>query len=247
MKLGAGAASARVAGSPPAGTRLYVVGDVHGYLDSLERLHRLILRDAAECQATRRVVVYLGDYIDRGPDSKGVVETLIDQPLDGFEHVCLKGNHEAAMLEFFDDERPGLDWLRFGGAETLASYGVEPPRRIRGLPDTRKQLAEHMPPEHLAFYRGLGLYHVEGDFFCVHAGVRPGVELDRQSDTDLLWIREPFLSSDAAFGKIVVHGHTIDKRPQVRDNRIGVDTGVYRYGRLTAAVMEAGELGFIQA
>jgi serine/threonine protein phosphatase 1 len=237
----------RVPATPPAGTRLYVVGDIHGYLDTLTRLHRLIARDAAEARAERNVVVYLGDYVDRGPDSRGVVEILLRAPLTGFERVHLKGNHEAALLDFLDGREPSMDWLRFGGIETLASYGVPPPRRSAELDDTRIDFERLMPPDHLAFYRDLALTRIEGDFLMVHAGIRPGIAIADQSPDDLMWIREPFLRSDASFGKIVVHGHTIEKRPQIRHNRIGIDTGIYRYGKLTCAVMESGELGFIQA
>ncbi len=239
--------TARIGGTPPPGTRLYVVGDIHGYLDSLERLHRLIERDAEAATPGRRVIVYVGDYIDRGPASRGVIETLLRRPLAGFESVHLKGNHEAALLGFLDGKRDSEDWLSFGGVETLESYGIAPPRRSAGIAAARRSLSELLPPDHLAFYRGLKITHVEGDFLVVHAGVKPGVAIERQSEDDLLWIREPFLNSTRLHGKIVVHGHTIDKRPQVRANRIGIDTGVYRYGRLTAAVMEAGELGFLQA
>jgi serine/threonine protein phosphatase 1 len=234
-------------GSPPPGTRLYVVADIHGYLDCLTRLHRLIETDAAAAGAARNVVTYVGDYVDRGPDSKGVVDLLLNRPLPGFESIFLKGNHEAAMLEFLDGAEPRMDWLRFGGVETLESYGVSAPRRLAEIPAAQRALSARLPPDHLQFYRALGLARIEGDFLIVHAGIRPGVPLDRQAEDDLIWIREPFLSSGKDFGKIVVHGHTIDKRPQVRPNRIGIDTGVYRYGRLTCAVLEAGRLGFLQA
>ena len=233
-------------GAPPPGTRLYVVGDIHGYPDHLDRLHALIRDDAASAAASRKVVAYVGDYVDRGPDSRRVIETLLQSPLPGFESVHLKGNHEAAMLSFLDDEELSLDWLGFGGAETLASYGIASPRRLADFATARQELARKLPADHLDFLRGLTLSRVEGDFLIVHAGVRPGVSLPAQIEDDLLWIREPFLSSREVFGKIVVHGHTIDRLPQVRSNRIGVDTGIYRYGRLTCAVMEGGRLGFLR-
>ncbi|HLY56853.1 MAG TPA: metallophosphoesterase [Stellaceae bacterium] len=233
-------------GAPPPGTRLYVVGDIHGYPDHLARLHELILEDAATAGAARNVVVYVGDYVDRGPDSRRVIETLLRSPLPGFESVHLMGNHEAAMLSFLDEEELQMDWLGFGGAQTLGSYGVSSPRRFVEFREAREELARKLPPDHSAFLRGLALSHTEGDFFIVHAGVRPGAPLSAQVEDDLLWIREPFLSSRETFGKIVVHGHTIDRQPQVRSNRIGVDTGIYRYGRLTCAVMEGGRLGFLR-
>jgi serine/threonine protein phosphatase 1 len=233
----------------PPGTRLYVIGDVHGRADLLGELHQLIHEDAYQVQAPRNVAVYLGDYIDRGHDSRGVVELLLRCPLPGFERIHLKGNHEQALLGFLGDIGVGPDWLNFGGAATMRSYGVEPPAHMtdpEGLARAQGELLRALPREHLRFFEGLKLAHLEGDFLMVHAGLRPGVPIAQQREADLLWIRERFLWSEADFGKIVVHGHTIAERPEVRHNRIGIDTGAFHTGRLTCLVLQGAEYGFLQ-
>jgi serine/threonine protein phosphatase 1 len=194
-------------------------------------------------------LVYLGDYIDRGADSKGVVDRLIDAPLPGFECIHLKGNHEAALLDFLQDVAIGPDWLGVGGTATLQSYGVRVPDWAidrEAMLRAQAELRHLMPREHRDFYRSLRLSHLEGDFLMVHAGVRPGVPLEAQSEGDLLWIREQFLRSNQDFGKIVVHGHTIAELPELRRNRIGIDTGAFHSGRLTCLVVQGAELGFLQ-
>jgi|HubBroStandDraft_1064217.scaffolds.fasta_scaffold00318_6 serine/threonine protein phosphatase 1 len=233
----------------PDGTRLYVVGDIHGCAELLAKIHKLILADAALAAAERLVVVYLGDYIDRGPDSKGVVDLLIEAPLPGFESVHLKGNHEQALLDFLDDIAIGPDWFSFGGVATFASYGLEAPEEIfspEALLAAQAALRAALPEAHLGFYRGLRLGHLEGDFLMVHAGLRPGVPLDAQTESDLLWIRDPFLGSDADWGVIIVHGHTIALDPEIRPNRIGIDTGAFHTGRLTCLVLHGTEIEFLQ-
>jgi serine/threonine protein phosphatase 1 len=233
----------------PIGTRVYAVGDIHGRVDLLERLHQMIHEDAYQVQAPRNVVIYLGDYIDRGENSSGVIELLIKRPLPGFERVHLKGNHEAAMMRFLEDPDTGIDWMAFGGDATLASYRVQPPRRP-GDPDgmlrAQVDLLQCLPPSHADFLAALSLSHIEGDFLFVHAGLRPGILLDQQTEEDLLWIRAPFLNSDADFGKLVVHGHTIDRDPVIRHNRIGIDTGAYRTNKLTCLVIQDERYGFLQ-
>ena len=230
--------------SPAAGTRLYVVGDIHGRLDLLRQLHEQILDDATAALAPRNVVVYVGDYVDRGPESRGVLDELIERPLAGFESVHLRGNHEAEMIRFFEGGPPQMRWLEFGGIETLASYG------IRAMGAGRKQLqralAEALPGRHERFLNQLFAYHIEGEILIVHAGLRPGVALEAQEDDDLLWIRDPFLLSDHIFDQLIVHGHTITPVPEIRPNRIGIDTGAFRSGKLTCAVLEGGQLSFLQ-
>ena len=233
----------------PAGTRLYAVGDIHGCVDLLRALSQLIHEDAYRRQAPRNVIVYLGDFIDRGPDSRGVIETLLNEPLPGFESHHLRGNHEDIMLRFLSDTSVGSSWLNFGGRETLQSYGVEAPAPY--APAAEMQRAQHelqlrLPPAHLDFLRRLDVSHGEGDYFFAHAGVRPGVPLDQQRDEDMLWIRDEFLRSDASFGRIVVHGHSITREPDVRKNRIGIDTGAFASNRLTALVAEGTEWFFLQ-
>jgi serine/threonine protein phosphatase 1 len=235
--------------SVPQGTRVYVVGDVHGCIDLLTAMHRLILADAERHDVPRRVVVYLGDYIDRGPDSKGVVDLLIKTPLPGFEAVHLKGNHEQALLDFLDDIAIGPDWFSFGGVATLASYGLTAPENVfdpEQLLATQAALRARLEGGHLAFFRGLKLGHFEGDFLMVHAGLRPGVPIDAQVENDVLWIRDAFLSSEENFGVIVVHGHTIAPFPEIRPNRIGIDTGAFHTGRLTCVVLQDTEIDFLQ-
>lgn len=230
----------------PAGSRVYAVGDIHGRADLLAALHRMIGDDAAARPVSRRVVVYVGDYIDRGPDSRAVIDILLDAPLAGFASVHLLGNHEAFLLDFLDDSAVGPDWLFNGGAETLASYGVESPWPFGDPPDRMQtELRRRLPARHLTFLRDLRLSHVEGDYLFVHAGVRPGVPLDRQARRDLLWIRGEFLDSDADLGKVVVHGHSIADEPEQRANRIGIDTGAYMTGRLTCLVLEGAERRFL--
>jgi calcineurin-like phosphoesterase family protein len=239
----------RVAPEVPAGTRVYAVGDIHGRADLLRRMHELIHFDAYRRQAPRNVVIYLGDYIDRGTDSPAVVDLLLEAPLPGFTSVHLKGNHEDSLLRFLVDPAIGPAWLAYGGTATLLSYGVRPPEaatRRDELARAQRDLAERLPERHRRFMAGLTLAHSEGDYFFVHAGVRPGVPLDRQIEEDLLWIRDEFLESDAEHGKIVVHGHTITPRPDVRRNRIGVDTGAFASGTLTALVLEGAEWAFLQ-
>jgi serine/threonine protein phosphatase 1 len=242
-----------LAGQPPAvpdGTRLYVVGDIHGCVEQLTAMHELILADAGRAEAERRVVVYLGDYIDRGPDSKGVIDLLTERPLPGFETVHLRGNHEQTLLTFLDDISIGPDWFNFGGVATFQSYGLTAPTEIfdvDALLAAQAALRDGLPPIHLDFYRSLRLGHLEGDFLMVHAGVRPGVRLDEQTENDLLWIREPFLQSTADFGVIIVHGHTIAQTPEIRPNRIGIDTGAFHTGRLTCAVFQGNAVDFLQA
>lgn len=211
----------------PSGIRLYAVGDVHGCARLLRQLHELIQKDAEGAVEERQIVVYLGDYIDRGPDSREVVDLALAGPGETFECIHLKGNHEAMLLDFLAGEGDVDLWRLNGGGATLRSYGVE-----EGAGPS--VLAEVLPAAHRDFYESLRLFHVEGDYLFVHAGVRPGVALDRQSDKDMLWIRHPFLDSDADCGYMVVHGHSTVAAPEIRPNRINLDTGAVWSGLLTA-------------
>ncbi|MFQ6017574.1 MAG: metallophosphoesterase family protein [Kiloniellaceae bacterium] len=237
--------------SVPAGTRVYAVGDSHGCLDRLRVLHQAILEDHAGAGLARKVAVYLGDYIDRGPDSRGLIDCLIEQPLPGFESVHLKGNHDDFMLRFLAGEDVLLVWLMNGGDATLRSYGIESAAAgfggLDGVAWLRAELTARLPDEHRRFLESLRMSHVEGDYLFVHAGIRPGVPLGAQNPEDLLWIREPFLTSDADCGKVVVHGHTPVPAPELRPNRIGIDTGACFGGRLTALVLEGADRRFLQA
>ena len=245
---------ARGVAAVPDGQAVYAVGDIHGRLDLLERLLARIAADAAAHPGdAARQLVFLGDYVDRGADSRGVVERVLGDPLPGLgpsvETVHLQGNHEEAMLDFLDGRSDGQDWLGYGGLETLMSYGVP----LRSLPRTadasdrlREALAAAVPESHIAFMRRCLLHHVAGDYAFVHAGVRPGVPLERQEAADLLWIRDEFLHSRAPLpGKVVVHGHTICDLPQDRGHRINLDTGAFVSGRLTCLVLRGTERRFV--
>ena len=241
---------AAAAPAVPAGSRIYAIGDVHGRLDLLTRLHALIAADAADMPARRQVIVYLGDYIDRGPDSRGVIELLLQPPRSGFEHVHLFGNHEDFLLQFLEHPEVGPHWCAYGGMATLASYGVQPPSsftpRAADFETARRALADKLPSAHVGFLRGLKLTHTEGGYLFVHAGVRPGVALAEQQAEDLLWIRDEFLESPDDFGACVVHGHTIVEAPEQHTNRIAIDTGAFATGTLTALVLDGTEQRFIQ-
>jgi serine/threonine protein phosphatase 1 len=237
----------------PPGTRVYAIGDIHGRADLLDQLLDRICQDARLSRAGRRVLVFLGDYIDRGPASRQVIERVIAGPPSGpgwagFHWVGLRGNHEDAMLRFLDDPRAGPVWLMNGGTAMIDSYaGGDAALDMDDMPRLQERLRRRLPEEHRAFLAGLPLSHVEGDYFFAHAGVRPGIPLDRQDPEDLMWIRQAFLGSSADFGKVVVHGHTITPVPEIRSNRIGIDTGAYRTGRLTALVLEGAERRFLEA
>ena len=228
----------RSAPAVPAGVALYAVGDIHGRADLLDRLHGAILADAAARPAAERWIVYLGDYIDRGEDSAGVIDRLVERPLAGFRAVHLCGNHEDFLLRFLMDESVAPHWLFNGGDATLASYGLAVDRDWTRL---QRNLRRALPRRHLAFLEGLALSHAAGDYLFVHAGIRPGLPLDRQRREDLLWIRGEFLDSTAPHGRIVVHGHSIAHEVEFRANRIGIDTGAYMTGRLTCLALAGSE------
>lgn len=243
----AASATARRPARVPEGQRVYAVGDIHGRADLLHELLELIRHDAAGTDR-RCTVVFLGDYVDRGPDNSEVIDLLAGEPLPGFDALHLVGNHEAVFLQFLRDAEIGRDWLRFGGDATLRSYGVRirssnPP--IDELLEAKAALARNLPRRHLQFLRGLRLSCSIGDYFFVHAGVRPGVPLDQQDGNDMIWIRDLFLNSEMDFGKVVVHGHTPDEFVHNLPNRIGIDTGAYFTGHLTAAVLEGEERRFL--
>ena len=240
------------AGATSPGTVVYAIGDVHGCWALLDALHEGIVFDARRRHAARRKIVYLGDYISRGPDSRRVVERLIDWRPPGFEIVALKGNHEDLLLRFLDgDLANGAQWLDHGGVAALAHYDVflEDPaaRDDATLADARHRLLATLPAAHRAFLRGLPASHRDGDYLFAHAGVLPGVPPGDQCDSNLMWIRGRFLESDADHGAIVVHGHSISATPEVRHNRVGIDTGAYRNGILTCAVLDGTERAFLQA
>lgn len=232
----------------PADSCVYAIGDIHGQIDLLKALHRKILSDVKRRRAVRKVVIYIGDYVDRGEKSPHVLDLLLDQPLPDFEHVYLMGNHEQSLLEFLRNASIGPRWVRLGGNQSLYGYGVRPPWSTLAMDFelTRQQFAERLPLRHRRFLERLPYTHVEGDYFFVHAGVRPGVPLVAQVPDDLLWIRDDFLRSKVFHGKIIVHGHSITDQPDVCWNRIGIDTGAFASGKLTCLVLEGTRRAFLQ-
>lgn len=234
----------------PEGHLLYAVGDIHGQLHLLDDLLGKIEADAACGTADRRILVFVGDYIDRGPDSAGVVARLIDDLPASFEAHFLLGNHEEILLQFLKDPEYLPLWLVNGAETTLASYGVDAPGEhdsSAAYAECRDRLLEAMPTSHKSFYDGLELTFQHGDYLFVHAGIRPGVELERQKRKDLIWIREGFLDCDEDLGHVVVHGHTPAREPEVRPNRIGIDTGAVVHGRLTALKLWSNKASFLHA
>lgn len=239
------------ASAVPYGLIIYAIGDIHGRLDLLEALLDKIRRDARDRQKTgdRILLVTLGDYVDRGRDSRGVLEYLRTLEIENGDVCCLLGNHEDSLLSFLENPSNGLNWLKYGGLETIRSYGVHVPD---GAPETldRFRLSHAFgmafPEEHRHFLQQLPVQTVCGDYLFVHAGIRPGISLARQSRQDRLWIREPFLSCSGNQGKVVVHGHTIHPEPENRHNRIGIDTGAWRSNVLTAVALQDTHRRFIQ-
>jgi serine/threonine protein phosphatase 1 len=223
----------------PEGQRLYVIGDIHGRLDLLDRIAREITADVSAGSPPQPLGVLLGDYIDRGPDSAGVLARLSarDFPIP---FVALRGNHEQMLLDFLEDERCLESWRHFGGLETLHSFGVDvqKARQVSGFAEAQRHLRAVLPPKMLKFLLATASRYQLGDYYFCHAGIRPGVALDAQRDEDLLWIRDEFVHSTANHGKIVVHGHTPVDQPDIRENRIDIDTGAYATGKLTCLVLE---------
>ncbi|MGD0104687.1 MAG: metallophosphoesterase family protein [Rhodopila sp.] len=218
------------------------MGDIHGCLDRLVALHELIAEDIAARPGCHTTLVHLGDLVDRGTDSAQVVDWLINRPpVPADEIVNLMGNHEHMMLSAVagtDRDAPS-HWLMNGGADSLLSWGIPP-----SVPPA--EWAGRIPLQHLIFLRDLEISHRIGPYLFVHAGIRPGVPLEQQSRQDMMWIREPFLSSRIDHGVVVVHGHTPKREPIIQPNRIAIDTGAVLGGALTCLVLEGDELGFLQ-
>jgi len=233
----------------PEGTVVYAIGDVHGRDELLENLLAQISAHASQHDADRRVIVFLGDYVDRGWQSKEVLERLSNLEMPGFEPVFLKGNHEEALLSFLDDPHFLESWRQYGGLETLHAYGLKD-LNFRAdedyLHNVHSEFVTALPAHHRTFLLGLPSKYELGGYLFVHAGVRPGVPLEKQQEHDLRWIRDEFLNSRQDFGKRIVHGHCPEEDPQVRPNRIGIDTGAYITGVLTAAVLKGTNVSFLK-
>ena len=232
-----------------AGARAYAVGDIHGRLDLLELLLANIAEDSQARPSKRTYIIFLGDLIDRGPESAGVVERLRNYRPDFATPIFLAGNHEEVMLRALQGEADVLsDWLKFGGAECLASYGIDAGALIRMEPDKAVELLRSkVPNAHVEFLESFADTFRFGDYLFVHAGIRPGIPLAEQDQFDLRWIREPFLSGTDEHGPIVVHGHTIVSEVDERANRICIDTGAYHSGVLTAVGIEDDQRWYLSA
>lgn len=249
--------AAPVAPSVPDGVIVWAVGDVHGRLDLLRPLVDAIVTEARSSSMDRKVVVFLGDYVDRGPESRGVLQYLAELQRDeSIEWRFLKGNHEEAMLDFLNDPSAGARWCEYGGDATLASYGLRLPgmrHMVKAWARIATDLDHKLTARERAFLEGLELSVTVGDYFFAHAGARPGESLDRQTTRDLMWIRNSFLESDVEFEKVVVHGHTPTRDVYADHRRIGVDTKAYESGVLSAlriqgrarAVLSANETGAV--
>jgi len=225
----------------PAGQRVYAIGDIHGCAAPLAALHAMVAEDLAARPIARPLLIHLGDYVDRGPDSAGVVRRLAaGPPLPGVPTINLMGNHERTMLDALGGEPAGItDWRMYGGRQALASWGVDPDSPPSGW-------AAAIPTADQHFLRTLPVLHRQGGYLFVHAGIRPGVPLDRQDPEDLLRIRGAFLTSERDHGVVVVHGHTPTVGPVLRANRIGIDTGAVFGRELTCLVLEGSRLAFLR-
>lgn len=231
----------------PTGQRIYAIGDIHGRLDLFEALIVAIETQEATLRRARTSIVLLGDLVDRGPDSAMVVETARQWSKRRVIHI-LCGNHEEMFLRSFADKKVLRHFLSFGGAETLISYGVGRKFMKKAkLAEIQERMLEMVPQEHLDFIAGFKDRVEVGDYLFVHAGIDPARSLDDQKQQDLRWIREPFLSHPKPFGAVVVHGHTITDQVEERSNRIGIDTGAYSSGRLTALVLEGTGRHYMEA
>jgi serine/threonine protein phosphatase 1 len=230
----------------PAGERVYAIGDIHGRADLLRQILLQIDADVSMNHVKRRQIVFLGDYVDRGPDTRGVLETI--RGLDNLNDVVLlAGNHEVFMLEALEDVSALSSWLWAGGRETLLSYDIRVPLTVtaQDLTETLEEAHKKIPVADMAFLRGLKTYHTVGDYAFVHAGVRPGIPLDQQSKRDFLLIREDFIRFNGSHSHVIVHGHTPVEEPDIRTNRINIDTGAYITGTLTCLVLEGTSQRFL--
>ena len=233
----------------PEGTRVYAIGDVHGRIDLLEELLETIVRDDAGREAMDSSIIFLGDLADRGPDSAAVVARVRSLCAEAGVARLIKGNHDDVLVRAArGDGRAAKMLLAMGGLPTLLSYGISEEEAGRGTHQDLADLIERrMPPSDIDFLeRGEDMILL-GDYLFVHAGIRPGVSLADQRTSDLYWIREPFLGSDADHGVLVVHGHSVAESIEERPNRIGIDTGAYATGRLSAIGIQGDQRWFLEA
>ena len=225
--------------------RVYAIGDIHGCITELKSLFADIQTDLKAYPVGEHVIIALAAYVDRGPDSRAVLDFLIEKKQTD-PMICLCGNHDQRMLEFLDiPEQVGDSFLRFGGQQMLESYGLEI-GGDRDIASLARELKAVVPSSHLRFLNSLALSHSEGDYFFVHAGVKPGIPLDRQEPGDMLWIRNEFLIHQGSFDAVVVHGHTPGDFVDIRPNRINLDTYCFDSGVLSCAVLEGTEIRLLQ-
>jgi len=228
--------------------RLYVIGDIHGRLDLLERLLSMIEADALGHDKTHKKLIFVGDYVDRGLDSRGVITRLLKKFTAGLEPIFLRGNHDEMFLRFAQgDFEIAQAWLSLGGTAALASYSI----RTLGYTDKAQMQTLHsevqskVPSEHIAFLENTVLSATFGDYYFVHAGIKPGVPLEKQDPIDQMTIRGAFLFCEDEFDKVIIHGHTIRPEPEVKHNRIGIDTGAFATGCLTCLILDGSSHTFL--
>ena len=231
----------------PKNQRIYCIGDIHGRADLLQQLHQQILTDANDYKG-KKTIVYLGDYIDRGEQSRQVIEMLLSDSLPGFKSIHLMGNHEQILLSFLEYPESSAAWLSFGGRQALNSYGIplEQLPTMKEVVQLARQLDEKLPDSHLDFLKNCAISWQCGNYYFVHAGIDPEVAIDKQGLDDQLWIRGEFLESKKDHGKIIVHGHSIIFEPELLPNRIGIDTGAFSTGVLTCLVLEGSDQRIFQ-
>lgn len=232
----------------PDNTRIYCIGDVHGCYDLLLKLMAQIKDDAADFSG-HIIIIYLGDFIDRGRFSKEVVDFILNDKVEKVDYIYLRGNHEQTLLDFLQEETVGRSWLAYGGLATLASYNVhltKIPSKIDDFISLQRQLRDNLPASHYRFFSETRLYYAIGEYFFVHAGINPFYSLAKQKPEEMLWIRDEFLNFNRAYEKIIVHGHTIVDTPKLFAHRIGIDTGAFASGILTCLVLQANQQRLIQ-
>jgi serine/threonine protein phosphatase 1 len=230
----------------PDGVRLYAFGDIHGRNDLLRARLRELDAHLVSYPCPRHIRIFLGDYIDRGADSRGVIETLVATG-EAHESVFLRGNHETFMQDFLHNPAILSSWWTQGGVETLISYGLSLPLNpdLAAALKLADELGQAMPATHHVFLKQLQPCFTFGDLFFAHAGVRPGIPLAEQTEADLMWIRNEFLNYEETFGKLVIHGHTPQRAPHIKHNRINIDTKAWSSGNLTCLWLEGDRFGFL--
>ena len=224
---------------------VFAVGDVHGCHSQLIEMEKRISAEAAE-MGRPALIVYLGDLVDRGPDSAAVLEHFCNRQKGNIFRVALCGNHDDAFLKFVDDPAANKEWLEFGGISTLESYGIDAGHILKhggGMQALSQTMQEAIPVQHLDFLRQMPVCLSIGDFLFVHAGIAPGIEIENQSDMDMMWIREPFLQRGPELPITVIHGHTASPHPIIANGRICLDTGAYATGKLSALRLVNGKVG----